>query len=84
MFIRKVKGWKECFLILVHLTGGGPGRANEVLSVRRRNGETMMRNVFVDDGMVSLVVRYVKGSSKSMKGSTVMRFLPERVGRLIV
>jgi hypothetical protein len=84
VFARKVKGWKECFLILVHLTGGGPGRANEVLSVRRRNGETMMRNVFVDDGMVSLVVGYVKGSSKSMKGSTVMRFLPERVGRLMV
>ena len=83
-FGRKLKYWKECLLILVHLTAGGPGRSKEVLSMRRRNGDMAMRNVFVDDGMVSLVVRYVKGSSKTMSGSIVMRFSPERVGRLLV
>ena len=83
-FGRKLKYWKECLLILVHLTAGGPSRSKEVLSIRRRNGDMVIRNVFVDDGMVSLVVGYVKGLSKSMKGSTVMRFLPERVGRLLV
>jgi len=83
-FRRKLKYWKECLLILVHLTAGGPGRSKEVLSIRRRNGDIAIRNVFVDNGMVSLVVRYIKGSSKTMSRSIVMRFLPERVGRLLV
>jgi len=69
---------------LVHLTAGGPGRSKEVLSIRRRNGDMAMRNVFIDDRIVSLVVRYVKGLSKTMSGSIVIRFLPERVGRLLV
>jgi hypothetical protein len=79
-----LKYWKECLLILVHLTAGGPSRLKEVLSIRRRNRDMVIRNVFINDRMVSLVVRYVKGLSKSMKGSTVIRFLLERVGRLLV
>jgi hypothetical protein len=68
----------------VHLTGGRPGRANKVLSIRKRNSKTIIRNVFIDNRIVSLVIRYIKGLSKSIKGSIVIRFLPERVGRLIV
>jgi hypothetical protein len=68
----------------VHLIGSRPGRANKVLSIRRRNSKTIIRNVFIDNRIVSLVIRYIKGLSKSIKGSIVIRFLPERVGRLIV
>ena len=68
----------------MHLTKGRLGRANKVLSVRRRNSKTIIRNMFIDNKMVSLVVRYIKGSSKSIRGSTVIRFLLERVGRLMV
>jgi len=71
-------------LILVHLTAGGPGRLKEVLSIRRRNGDIAIRNVFIDNRMVSLVVRYVKGLSKTISRSIVIRFLPKRVGRLLV
>lgn len=71
-------------MILVHLTAGRPGRSKEVLSMRRRNRDMAMRNVFIDNGMVSLVVRYMKGLSKTMSRSIVIRFLPERVGRLLV
>lgn len=71
-------------MILVHLTAGRPSRSKEVLSIRRRNGDIAIRNVFIDNGMVSLVVRYMKGLSKTMSGNIVIRFLPKRVRRLLV
>ena len=79
-----MKYWKECLLILVHLTASRPSRSKEVLSIRRRNRDIAIRNVFIDNGMVSLVVRYIKGLSKTISRSIVIRFLPERVGRLLV
>jgi len=71
-------------LILVHLTAGRPSRSKEVLSIRRRNRDIAIRNVFVDNRMVSLVVRYMKGLSKTISRSIVIRYLPKRVGRLLV
>jgi len=69
---------------LVHLIASRPSRSKEVLSIRRRNRDIVIRNVFVNNRIVSLVVRYMKGLSKLMKGSIVIRFLLERVGRLLV
>ena len=71
-------------MILVHLTAGRPSRSKEVLSIRRRNKDIAIRNVFIDNRIVSLVVRYIKGLSKTISRSIVIRFLPERVGRLLV
>jgi hypothetical protein len=55
-----------------------------VLSIRRRNRDIAIRNVFIDNRIVSLVVRYIKGLSKKISRSIVIRFLPKRVGRLLV
>jgi hypothetical protein len=68
----------------VYLIGGRLGRVNKVLSIRRRNSKIIIRNVFIDNRIVSLVIRYIKGLSKSIKESIVIRFLLERVRRLIV
>jgi len=46
-------------LILVHLTASRPSRSKEVLSIRRRNRDMVIRNVFINDRIVSLVVRYI-------------------------
>jgi len=61
-----------------------PSRSKEVLSIRRRNRDIVIRNVFIDNRIVSLVVRYIKGLSKTISRSIVIRFLPKRVGRLLV
>jgi len=69
---------------LVYLIASRPSRLKEVLSIRRRNRDIVIRNMFIDNGIVSLVVRYIKGLSKTISRSIVIRFLPKRVGRLLV
>lgn len=57
----------------------------EILTVQYRNNTTNgLRGIYIEDGMVTMVTRYHKGSAASSKPKTVFRYLSEEVGRLVV
>lgn len=81
-YLGRVEGFLEHLLVLVHLTGGLPARAPELISLRHCNDEEP-RNVMVHDGQVMLLTGYHKMQYAS--GSRlVCRFLPAAVGDLLV
>ena len=49
-------------LILVHVTGGQPGRGPEILNIRHSNTTVgKIRNLFIEDGLFCFVTLYYKG-----------------------
>jgi len=76
---------KELLLFLMHVTGGGPGRGEEILTVQYRNtAENPGRNVLLEDGLVVFATQYHKGYSISGMPKLVYRYLPREVGELLV
>ncbi len=89
---RKIEQWLEwvdrlraLILICAHITGGQPARGPEVLSIRHSSsGEGEGRNVFIEDSTVVMVTRYHKGYNISGDIKVIHRYLPRRVGALMV
>jgi hypothetical protein len=74
----------EYLLILIHITGGQPGCGTEITTLRYANATQSMRNVFVKEGRVMIVTEYHKSIAVADQVKVIPRFLPERVGRLLV
>jgi hypothetical protein len=71
--------------LLIHITGGQPARGTELLSLQHYNTvHGLLRNIFIENGLVSFVICYHKGYS--IKGSTriIHRYLPKEVSELVV
>jgi len=52
--------------LLIHITGGQPGRGTELFSLQPANTlHGFLRNIFIENGMVSFVTFYHKGYSVS-------------------
>jgi squalene cyclase len=79
-----LRRFKEHLLILVHICGGQPPRASEILSLKHSNSTYSRRNFFIEDGMVIYVTEYHKGYSISGSVKIIHRYLPREVGELIV
>jgi hypothetical protein len=83
--VDRVVEFREKLAVLIHVSGGQPARGPELLSVRHSN--TMQgghRNVFIEDGMVVFVTRYHKGYNLSGDVKIIHRYLPRKVGELVV
>ena len=81
----QVATFREKLLVLMHMTGGQPARAPEILSIRHSNTvKGAHRNVFIEDGMVCFVTRYHKGYTISGDVKIIHRYLPREVGELVV
>ncbi|KAK4981040.1 hypothetical protein LTR28_008235 [Elasticomyces elasticus] len=66
----------------MHITGGQPARAPEILSVRYSNTvRGGHRNVFIEDGVVVFVTRYYKGSDSVEEGRCFGAHVAGRPGR---
>ena len=83
-YVHSIKRWLELLLCAVHMASGQPGRGIEVTAIRRVNGLLQDRNIFVVDGQVMTVVRYHKSQSQWDKLRVIPRFLPWRLGQVIV
>jgi superfamily II DNA helicase RecQ len=79
-----LRRFKEHLLILVHICGGQPPRASEILSLKHSNSTYSRRNFFIEDSMVVYVTEYHKGYSISGSVKIIHRYLPREVGELIV
>ncbi|KAH0831828.1 hypothetical protein FOPE_02919 [Fonsecaea pedrosoi] len=81
-FILADLAFKKDLLVLIYMTGGGPGRGTEILTVRHRNDSTGEgRGIFIDGGLVDIVVGYHKGYGFSAKSKIIHRFLPREEPR---
>lgn len=85
-YLRAVKKCKERLIVLVHLSGGAPGRSTELTSIQCENGKyaRSQRGVFMDDGLMAFVTSYHKGFSASQSMKIVHRFVPREVGEVVV
>jgi superfamily II DNA helicase RecQ len=83
-YLRQVERFLGLLMVCVHMTSGQPGRGSEVTTMRHRNGVLQDRNIFVMDGQVMTVVRYHKSQSQWDKPKVIPRFLPQRLGQVMV
>ncbi|KAI9034791.1 uncharacterized protein KD926_005471 [Aspergillus affinis] len=84
-YLQQVDWFLERLLLVIHITGGQPGRATELLSLRHSNTvQGRHRNIFVEHGLVSTVTSYHKGYSVSNSTKIIHRYLPKPVSELLV
>jgi hypothetical protein len=74
----------QLLLVLTYFTAGQPPRGTELVTVRHRNTTMGHRSVLLHDGMVMIVTEYSKSMAQYGNHKIVCRFLPVRVGRLLV
>ena len=74
----------DCLILLIHVLGGGPARAQELATVSILNTETGMRNLYWMNGTIMLLTRYHKSQNVSGRGRPVARFLPKLVSDLLL
>jgi hypothetical protein len=59
-YMGRVVEFREKLAVLMHIAGGQPARGPEILSVRHSNTiKGGHRNIFIEDGMVVFVTRYL-------------------------
>jgi hypothetical protein len=81
---RERRRFLEMMMVLIHVTGGQPGRGTELTSLRYVNWIATPRNIFIEDGQVMVVARYHKAQELTGWEKVIPRFLPEDIGRLLV
>ncbi|KAJ5422794.1 hypothetical protein N7491_011239 [Penicillium cf. griseofulvum] len=77
-YLRAVVRFREKLSVAVHITGGQPSRAPELLSVRHRNTETAHRNIFIEDRLVVIATSYHKGFYTRNDTKLIYRYLPQQ------
>ena len=84
-YFNRIRAFKDYLLILAQLSSGAPARGTELLSIRYKNTENgLIRSVFIEKGLISLVPTYHKGFIRSAKPKIIHRYLPREVSILYV
>ncbi|CEL11233.1 hypothetical protein ASPCAL14336 [Aspergillus calidoustus] len=84
-YLSRVARFKEKLAVAIHITGGQPARAPELLSIQHVNTQASRhRNIFIEDGMVTAVTAYHKGFHASNDIKLIHRYMPRAVGELVV
>jgi hypothetical protein len=79
-----VTNFLEHLLVLMHLTGGSPARAPELLTVMHRNDRYgHSRGIFLDDGLMVFVTLYHKSFNIKANSKAIHRYVPREVGELL-
>src|SRR5579859_1198667 len=71
-------------IILVHITGGQPGRGTEITTLRYANSMQTLRNIFVKEGQVMIMTENHKSEAMTDQSKVIPRFLCSRVSKLLV
>ncbi|MBE3098262.1 MAG: DEAD/DEAH box helicase, partial [Planctomycetes bacterium] len=83
-WMKRLRRFREQLIVAVHVWGGQPGRGPELATLRHADSLMLLRNVFVLDGMVAIVTDRDKMKSIRGQGRKVARFIPERLGKIVV
>jgi hypothetical protein len=58
--------------VLVHITGGGPPRGTELVSIKYKNSANGdSRGIFIKDGAVVFITKYHKNIRQTGKGKVI-------------
>ena len=68
----------------VHVWGGQPGRGLEVMTLRHSDSWQLLRNIFIYNGALLIVTDRDKMKAIRSIRRKVARFLPDRLGRMMV
>jgi superfamily II DNA helicase RecQ len=80
-----MKGARQELAPLVHMTGGGPPRGSELVTVTYKNSANGdSRGIGIEDGAVRVTTKYHKNIGQTGKGKVIHRYLPREVGELVV
>ena len=83
-WLRQLSQFRQQMLVLSHTWAGQPGRGPEVMTMRYCDTWQVQRNVYVYGGQVMLVTDRDKMKAIRDIGRKVARFLPERIGRMLL
>ncbi|KAG6069484.1 hypothetical protein E4U16_007657 [Claviceps sp. LM84 group G4] len=83
-YLENVRKFEDLLALLGLMTAGGPARGDEFVGLRRVNGISHDRGIFVIDGKVVLATQSHKSLAPSDPPKVVPRFLPRRVDQLFV
>ena len=83
-WLDRLQAFRRALLVATHVWGGQPGRGPEIMTLRHCDTQQLPRNVFLVAGDVMLVTDRDKAKAIRGLGRKVARFLPARVGRLLV
>ncbi|KAI3317262.1 hypothetical protein HD806DRAFT_492673 [Xylariaceae sp. AK1471] len=83
-YAASLERFRRLHLVNTHVWGGQPGRGPEVMTMRHCDTQQLLRNVFVHDGEVLLMTDRDKNKAIRGIGRKVARFLPARVGLMMV
>lgn len=84
-YMGSIRRFKEKLMVLMHVSGGQPARAPELLSIRHCNTKNGgRRNIFVENGMMVFVTAYHKGYALEGRTKIIHRYLPREVGELLL
>ena len=84
-YMGQVVEFREKLLMLMHISGGQPARAPEILSVRHCNTtREEHRNVYIENELVVFVTREHKGYSMKENVKVIHRYLPQKVETLLM
>ena len=71
-------------LPLTHLTYGNPARGKEICGLMIRNGWSVLRGLYIQDGMLMLLTEYHKSQARTGKPRVIARFPPAAVAQVLI
>ena len=75
---------QDLLMVSVFVLGGQPPRGPELLSIQVRNTVHKRRNIVLYGNHVVVATDYHKGTAQYASQKIIPRFLPERLGRVLV
>ncbi len=82
---QRVEQFQEKLLLIMHMVGGQPARATELIGLRYANTKQGgLRNIFIDHGIMAFVTTYHKNYRQTGKMKIIHRYLPKEVGELLL
>lgn len=83
-YLRRLNTFKRQLMVNMHVWGGQPGRGPEMTTLKHCDTQQVVRNVFVFDGQLLMITDRDKRKAIRGLGRKVTRFLPERLGKMVV
>ncbi|MBA3789561.1 hypothetical protein H0X32_04210 [Patescibacteria group bacterium] len=83
-WLQMAKKFLELLACVIHITGGGPPRAEEGVTFAIKNCNGKMRNIFVHGKHVVFVGQYHKSQNIMLRYKLIARLLPEKVSELVL
>jgi hypothetical protein len=84
-YLEEVDAFLERLLLIAHIVSGQPARGSELVSLQYCNtADSLRRNIFAENGLVSFVTLYHKGYSVEGCAKIIHRYLPKQVSELVI